>query len=59
MKGFHHFVCECGCEIYFTNPDSLMIREWAKYHKPHMKKYLKAGSLEAALKMIDDEQKRS
>lgn len=35
-----------------------MVREWAKYHKAHMKKYLKAGSLKEAYRMIEEDHER-
>jgi hypothetical protein len=36
---FNRFDCECGATIYFKKV-TYVVKEWAKYHKPHMKKYL-------------------
>jgi len=38
-KEFNRFDCECGATIYFKKIN-YVVKEWAKYHKSHMKKYL-------------------
>ena len=50
---FNRFDCECGATIYFKKVN-YVVREWAKYHKPHMKKYLnilKKGDKNVVCKM--------
>ncbi len=38
-KEFNRFDCECGATIYFKKIN-YVVKEWTKYHKSHMKKYL-------------------
>jgi len=58
VEKLNHFVCECGAEIFFNDIDKLVVREWIKYHKPHMKKYLKCRSLKEAYKLMERKKAR-
>ena len=58
MKGLNRFDCECGATIYFTKINHV-VKEWAKYHKKHMKKYLKAGSYNKAVELLEKESKNA
>jgi len=59
MKKLNHFVCECGAEIFFPDIDKLIVKEWIKYHKPHMRKYLKCRSLKEAYKLMEESNERA
>lgn len=41
---FNRFDCECGATIFFKKIN-MVVREWSKYHEPHMEKYVKNKKL--------------
>jgi len=49
----NNFVCACGAEIIFNDVNKLVVQEWIKHHKPHMKKYLDMSSREDAINAIE------